>query len=87
MVAVVAIGFATLADLASNLFVRFQAPRPWVAFIVCPAGLVASFLLTRHIFPGAQGSGIPQVIAAQHMTDRAAIARVLSLRIAVARSR
>jgi len=82
IVAVVAIGFATLANFTSNLFVRFQSPRPWVAFIICPAGLVASFLLTRYIFPGAQGSGIPQVIATQHMTDRAAIARVLSLRIA-----
>jgi H+/Cl- antiporter ClcA len=83
IVAIVAIGFATLANLASNLFVQFQAPRPWVAFFICPAGLVASFLLTRYVFPGAQGSGIPQVIAAQHMTDRAAIARVLSLRIAI----
>jgi H+/Cl- antiporter ClcA len=83
LVAGVAIGFATLANLATDLFVRFQAPRPWVAFIVCPAGLVASFLLTRHVFPGAQGSGIPQVIAAQHMTDRAAVACMLSLRIAI----
>jgi H+/Cl- antiporter ClcA len=81
-VAVVAIGFAALANEATDLFVRFQAPRPWVAYIICPAGLVASFLLTRHVFPGAQGSGIPQVIAAQHMTDRDAIARTLSLRIA-----
>jgi H+/Cl- antiporter ClcA len=83
LVAAVAIGFAALANDATDLFVRFQAPRPWVAFIVCPAGLIASFLLTRHVFPGAQGSGIPQVIAAQHMTDRAAIARVLSPRIAI----
>jgi H+/Cl- antiporter ClcA len=82
LVGSVAIGFAALANLASGLFVDFQAPRPWVAFIVCPAGLAISFLLTRHVFPGAQGSGIPQVIAAQHMTDREAIARVLSLRVA-----
>jgi H+/Cl- antiporter ClcA len=82
VVAAVAIGFAALANRATDLFVRFQAPRPWVAFIVCPAGLVISFLLTRYVFPGAQGSGIPQVIAAQEMTDRDAIARVLSLRIA-----
>jgi H+/Cl- antiporter ClcA len=81
-VSAVAIGFAALADQATALFVQFQAPRPWVAFIVCPAGLVACFLLTRHVFPGAQGSGIPQVIAVQHMTDREAIARVLSPRIA-----
>ena len=83
VVAAVAIGFASLANSATDLFVRFQAPRPWVAFIICPTGLIVSFLLTRHVFPGAQGSGIPQVIAAQHMTDREAIARVLSPRIAV----
>jgi H+/Cl- antiporter ClcA len=81
-VAAMAIGFASLANLSGNLFVEFQAPRPWVAFIVCPAGLVACYLLTRHVFPGAQGSGIPQVIAVQHMTDSEAIARVLSPRIA-----
>jgi H+/Cl- antiporter ClcA len=83
LVATVAIGFALLADRASALFVHLQAPRPWIAFIVCPAGIIAAFLLTRHVFPGAQGSGIPQVIAAQHMTDREAIARVLSLRVAL----
>ena len=83
LVAAVAIGFATLADRASMLFVHIQAPHPWVALVICPAGLVVSFLLTRHVFPGAQGSGIPQVIAAQHMTDREAIARVLSLRVAL----
>jgi H+/Cl- antiporter ClcA len=82
VVAGVAIGFAALANLAADLFVGVQAPRPWIALLICPAGLAASFLLTRYVFPGAQGSGIPQVIAAQHMTDRAAIARVLSLRIA-----
>jgi H+/Cl- antiporter ClcA len=82
VVALVAIGFAALANAASSLFLHLQAPHPWVAFVICPTGLAASFLLTRHMFPGAQGSGIPQVIAAQHMDDRAAIARVLSLRIA-----
>jgi H+/Cl- antiporter ClcA len=82
VVGTVAIGFAALANRASELFLLIEAPRPWIAFIVCPAGLAVSFLLTRHVFPGAQGSGIPQVIAAQHMTDRAAIDRVLSLRVA-----
>src|SRR5262245_22064952 len=70
LVSLVAIGFAAAADFACNLFVDFQSARPWVAFVICPAGFVAAILLTRHIFPGAQGSGIPQVIAAQHMTDR-----------------
>jgi H+/Cl- antiporter ClcA len=83
LVATVAIGFAMLADRAAALFVQVQAPHPWIALLICPGGLVACYLLTRHVFPGAQGSGIPQVIAAQHMTDRAAIARVLSPRIAI----
>jgi H+/Cl- antiporter ClcA len=83
LVSGVAIGFAALADRAGGWFVGIQAPRPWIALIICPAGLTISYLLTRYIFPGAQGSGIPQVIAAQHMTDRAMIARVLSPRIAV----
>jgi H+/Cl- antiporter ClcA len=82
LVAGMAIAFAALADRAAGFFVGLQAPRPWIALLICPAGLAASFLLTRYVFPGAQGSGIPQVIAAQHMTDRAAIARVLSPRIA-----
>ncbi len=82
LVAGVAIGFAALADRAADFFVGVQRPRPWIALLICPAGLAVSFLLTRYVFPGAQGSGIPQVIAAQHMTDRAAIARVLSPRIA-----
>jgi H+/Cl- antiporter ClcA len=81
-VAGVAIAFAALANRAGDWFVGVQAPRPWIALLICPAGLAASFLLTRYVFPGAQGSGIPQVIAAQHMTDREAIARVLSPRIA-----
>ncbi len=81
-VAAVAIGFAALANHADALFLRVQAPHPWIALLICPAGVAAAFLLTRHVFPGAQGSGIPQVIAAQHMTDRAAVGRVLSARIA-----
>jgi len=83
LVATMAIGFAMLADRASALFMQIQAPHPWIAFVVCPAGLVVAFLMTRHVFPGAQGSGIPQVIATQHMTDPEAIARVLSLRVAI----
>jgi H+/Cl- antiporter ClcA len=56
--------------------------RAWLAFIIAPVGLTASFLLTQYVFPGAQGSGIPQTIASLHMTDQAMISRVLSLRIA-----
>ena len=38
---------------------------------MAPAGLAFAVLLTRKVFPGAQGSGIPQTIAALHMHDPA----------------
>ena len=83
LVALVAIGFAMLADRASAWFEQVQAAAPWAPFLICPAGLVVSFLLARHVFPGSQGSGIPQVIATQELTDPAEIERLLSPRVAV----
>jgi H+/Cl- antiporter ClcA len=83
LVACVAVAFAQSANWAGNLFLHMIAGRPWLAFVIAPAGLALAFLLTRHVFPGAQGSGIPQTIAALHMHDQAMIGRVLSLRIAV----
>ena len=83
LVSVFAISFATGADMAMRAHLWMLEGRPWLTFVIAPAGLVISLLLTRRVFPGAQGSGIPQVIAALHMTDEALVARVLSLRIAV----
>ena len=41
LIAIAAIAFAWAANKADALFVDFQAPRPWVALMICPAGLVA----------------------------------------------
>ena len=83
LVASVAVGFAKAADLSGGLFLRFAAGHPWLPYIIAPSGLALSFLATRHVFPGAQGSGIPQTIAALHMHDQRMVDRVLSPRIAV----
>ncbi len=82
LVSLIAIAFASLADWASAAFAALVTPRPWLALILSPLGLIASVLLTLKVFPGAQGSGIPQVIASMHIADPAIVARVLSLRIA-----
>jgi H+/Cl- antiporter ClcA len=82
LVALVAIGFAAAADVVTGLFLDLVRSRPWLVFALAPSGLALSVVLTRTVFPGAQGSGIPQVIAALHMTDQAIVRRVLSLRIA-----
>ncbi|MCK8782879.1 chloride channel protein [Roseomonas sp. NAR14] len=83
MVSLVAILFALLADRAQAGFAAIVAYSPYLALVVSPAGLALSVWLTRTVFPGAQGSGIPQAIAALRMTDPAMVARVLSLRVAV----
>jgi H+/Cl- antiporter ClcA len=86
LVAGMAVGFARAADLSGGLFLHVIAGRPWLPFVLCPGGLAIAFLLTRTVFPGAQGSGIPQTIAALHMHDAGMIGRVLSLRIAVGKT-
>jgi H+/Cl- antiporter ClcA len=83
LVALVAIAFADLANAAQSLFRLVTGPRPWLVLLVAPAGLAVSVLLTRTVFPGAQGSGIPQVMAALHMSDPRQIARLLSARVAL----
>jgi H+/Cl- antiporter ClcA len=83
LVAAVAVGFAKASDFAGGLFLRVAADHVWLPFVIAPAGLTIAFLLTKHVFPGAQGSGIPQAIAALHMPDPAMVDRVLSPRIAV----
>jgi H+/Cl- antiporter ClcA len=82
VVALVAIFFARAADWAGHVFRQLDGAHPLWALAYIPAGLVLAVFMTRTVFPGAQGSGIPQVIAALHLTDRALIDTLLSLRIA-----
>jgi len=82
MVALLALGFAWAADGAQDVFGQALVGRPLLILALAPAGFAVSVWLTRKVFPGAQGSGIPQTIAALHMTDEAAIDRILSPRIA-----
>jgi H+/Cl- antiporter ClcA len=83
LVAAVAIAFAAAANHAVASFLSATRAHPWLPYLLSPLGLVVSLMLTRRVFPGAQGSGIPQTIAAILMTDQAAIARTLSMKIAV----
>lgn len=82
LVALVAIAFARLADGAQDLFDAATAGhRAWLVLLIAPCGFALSVYLTRTVFPGAQGSGIPQAIAALKMTDSRMVERVLSLRV------
>jgi H+/Cl- antiporter ClcA len=82
LVALMAIAFASGADAGQAVFRAAMSFNRASVFVLAPAGLALSVVLTRRFFPGAQGSGIPQVIAALHMTDSGAIRRILSWRVA-----
>ena len=51
--------------------------------MVTPAGIGLAAYLTLRLFPNAQGSGIPQAIAARHLSDQAARESLVSIRIAI----
>lgn len=75
--------FAQAADAVQALFARLSGPAPWVALLLTPAGMALSVWLTLRVFPGAQGSGIPQAIAARHTASAADRVRLVSMRVAV----
>jgi len=77
------VAFARLADWALVLFDVLTRGRAWVPFLLSPAVGMLTVWLTRRHFSGAQGSGIPQVIAATRLAAKGkAVSSLLSLRIA-----
>ena len=78
-----AVALAALADWAQRGFAMLLGYSHYIALGVTPAGFVLAVLLTRQYFPSAQGSGIPQAIAARQLTDQGARARLVSIRVAI----
>lgn len=83
MTGLISIAFGLGVIHATSLFAHVTAHRRWLAFVLCPAGLALIVFLTRTVFPGAQGSGIPQAMAGLQMRDSADVDSVLSPRIAL----
>ncbi|MET3584112.1 H+/Cl- antiporter ClcA [Pseudorhizobium tarimense] len=85
-IGLVSVAFAKAADEAQALFLgvtssgRFAFLLP---LIVTPAGFALCTWLAMTYFPNAQGSGIPQAIAARHLRDEPSRSALLSLRLAV----
>jgi len=89
-VGLVAILFARLADVASDVFAAGVARRWWLPLLLTPAGYAAIAWATRRFAPEAGGSGIPQIIAAKADPERAtgalASARTAILKVALTAS-
>ncbi len=80
-----AILFAIGAELAIDSHARIMEAAPWFTLILAPAGFAAMAWIARRFVPGAQGSGIPQAIAASLTDDRRVRRKLLSFKIAIAK--
>lgn len=63
-VGLVSVGLARAADQAQSLLMQVVAQWPWAPWLLAPLGFPICAGLARRFFPGSQGSGIPQAIAA-----------------------
>ena len=80
MVGLVCALFAILADYADVVFRAIIGLGDWIPLVMTPLVMVGLVWATRKIFPGSEGSGIPQAIASLESSRKSA---VLSLRIAI----
>ncbi len=83
LVGLVAAVFALLADYGDQLFRQIIAYNEYLALFVTPVGLVLAVYLTRKIFSGAEGSGIPQTLIALEDPGSSLCNRLLSMRMVV----
>ncbi|MGA7595730.1 MAG: chloride channel protein [Gallionella sp.] len=81
-VGLAAILFAVASEWANGVFHKMLAISSFLPLLVTPLGLALIVYITRKYFPGAQGSGIPQVIASLDPKESSKVReQVLSLRV------
>ena len=81
LVGLVSVAYAKLIDLGFALFRNMASHAFWLPLVITPLGAALAIWLTRRFFRGAEGSGIPQVIAT--LEDGRLANSLLSLRIMV----
>ena len=82
-VGLAAVVFALASDKAAHFFAQMAQLYPWLPFLVTPLAAMGLLWVTRTYFEGAQGSGIPQVIAEMKHPAGVVWRPLVSLRIAV----
>lgn len=79
----VAVLFAKASDIAIGWFTQLRGHWHWWPLLAAPIGLAVCAWLTQRVFVGAEGSGIPQLIAALALPTEQARGRLLSMKIAI----
>nr|WP_179405389.1 chloride channel protein [Burkholderia guangdongensis] len=80
-VGLTAVLYARLIDWGYDTFRTVRQHAAWLPLVATPAIAAGSVWLTRRFFRGAEGSGIPQVIATLHANPSAFGSRLLTLRL------
>lgn len=76
-------GFAMATDKAQALFFTAFAREKLLPLVLTPTAFAVSVWLMLRYFPAASGSGVPQALAAQQLTDKKSHAYLLGPRVIV----
>ncbi|MBC2887044.1 chloride channel protein [Ochrobactrum sp. CM-21-5] len=85
-IGIISVGFAEAADIAQNWFKALTGGnqwRAWLPLLITPLGFMACSWVAISWFPNSGGSGIPQAIAARHLTDHEDRSLLLSIKVAI----
>jgi H+/Cl- antiporter ClcA len=85
VVGVLAVFMAEAANIVQALFADVERQWHWAPLLITPIGFGLAAWLTRRFFDGAQGSGIPQVIAARQLPTVEERSKLVSARLGVAK--
>lgn len=83
LVGLVAAVFALMAEHADHAFRHIIAYNQYLPLLITPAGFALTVYITRKIFSGAEGSGIPQTLIALADSGSSLSNRLLSMRMVV----
>jgi H+/Cl- antiporter ClcA len=72
-----------MAEQADHTFRQIITFNRYLPLLITPAGFVLTVFLTRKLFSGAEGSGIPQTLIALADSGSSLSSRLLSMRIVV----
>ncbi|HEX7642511.1 MAG TPA: chloride channel protein [Burkholderiaceae bacterium] len=86
LVGLMAVGLAKGADYANRINHQLCGLHPLAPLLFMPAGFSLLVYAGRRFFPGSQGSGIPQTIAAINAPGKEKSSHLLSLRIAIGKA-
>ncbi len=82
-VGLAAVGLALGADESQEIYRKIIKMNPYAGLFITPAGFGLIVWITNRYFPGTQGSGIPQAIAARRLKRPTSRAKLVGIRSAV----